>query len=76
MTTKIYCEEQKKRHLVVDYIDQNFITILIDDNDPNDDEEMYDDEKLLYMNLTVKKAELLMDEIHRAIIKLEGGSNE
>lgn len=29
-----------------------------------------------YIYLTIKDAELLMDEIHRAIIKLEGGENE
>jgi len=30
----------------------------------------------LSVELTIKDAELLMDEIHRAIIKAEGGKNE
>lgn len=39
---------------------------------------MYDkvNERLLVMELSINDAERLMDELHRVIIRIEGGSNE
>lgn len=72
--TQFECQEKKGRFLEVDYYEENFISICIDDNDQDDNQ--YDPDKCMLINLTVKQAEQFMDSIHRAIIKLEGGKND
>jgi len=62
--TIFICESTKILELELHNCFKNLITI-----------SMYDkvNERLLVMELSIKNAERLMDEIHRAIIKAEGG---
>lgn len=63
--TKFVCETTGN-HLTVEVIQNNYIELFLVDN--NLDE-------IMGINLTVKDAERLMDELHIAIIKAEGGNN-
>jgi hypothetical protein len=68
--TKFYCEENTERYLQVMNIEKKTISIYMEEGDESDE-----DSFCQYVELTIKDAERLMDEIHNAIIKAEGGKN-
>ena len=63
--TKFICKTTGN-HLTVEVIQNNYIEIFLYEN--------HFDE-VMGINLTINDAERLMDELHRAIIKAEGGNN-
>lgn len=65
--TKFYSENETERYLEVMQSEGKLISIYID----NDDED-----ECICVDITIKDAERLMDEIHKLIIKAEGGKNE
>jgi hypothetical protein len=65
---KFYSELHSDRYLEVMQIEKKFITIYIESDD--------DEDECTCVDLTIKDAEELMDELHRQIIKAEGGENE
>jgi len=65
--TKFFCETTSNELQVLQFDD--FIEISIDTNiysNPNDC-------KIKSVHLTIKDAEMLMDELHKVISKIEGG---
>jgi hypothetical protein len=69
--TKFYCEENNERYLQVMNIEKKTISIYIEEG-----EEEEEDSFCKFVELTIEDCERLMDEIHKAIIKAEGGKNE
>ena len=69
--TKFYCEEDGELYLEVLQVEKKTVSIYIDSNEEDGD----DIDKCIGVHLSIQDAERLMDEIHRAIIKAEGGKN-
>lgn len=68
--TKFYCEHDSGKYLQVMNIEKKTISIYIEEGDESDE-----DYSCQYVELTIKDCERLMDEIHKAIIKAEGGKD-
>ena len=62
---KFYSELHSDRYLEVMQIEKKFITIYIESD--------IDEDECTCVDLTIKDAEELMDELHKVISKIEGG---